>query len=624
MASGIAIAALTGPHAHRCDAAQEPTIRTYREPDDPVQKALQAAVLRLGSEKGDAEEAATLSLRDLDQAIQAHASEPRLHWFRGVALSGLKRVAEARASRDEAIRLARLWPGGGDMLPALYIGHAESCAEEGDPAAAAASFLAQLDLGPDRTRPFESLADTLREPSKGPRVAPGPGPNFPDVGRLEASWGPLAKFFEKHGGPKDAASLKKVAEQVREGMDYREVAHLVGFPSIAHCEWDHGIPDRDACWEYKIVQPTIARDGDFVAADPHADQKTVHVVILDGRVRKVETTQGHPPEEKTYPHGERASFAFDRNSIESVAFSPDGALVAAGDLWGAVHLREARDGHERSVLRVPGADKEEVHGSATSLAFSPDGARLAMAGLYDGTVRVWDLATGRPGFTLEVLPIPKNQGRMDHVESIAFSPDGKILATAGYSAEVKLWDAATGRLAASLQGQPDQTHAVAFSPDGKTLASGGEDGSLILWDVAASRPRDRLPGYEIPVNSLAFSPDGRTLAVGRSDGNHGTVRLLDLANNRWRATIHVGFGYRFSLAFSPDGKTIAVADAAWRVATLWDTASGRRVGTLEGHRRDVNAVAFSPNGKTIATGGPDGLKLWDVPAPIDQGRPVKP
>jgi WD40 repeat protein len=401
-------------------------------------------------------------------------------------------------------------------------------------------------------------------------------------------------------------------------MDYREVARTVGFPSFGFgfCPWDHGVPVMDVCWRYQIEEPTIVRQGNFTGAIPPSNAVMVHVVISDGTVQKVERLLSSSPEGRPPRHGKRSSFPYERNSIESVAFSPDGALVAAGDLWGAVHLRDVRGGGEQSVLRVSGVAKDDSRGSVRSVAFAPGGKILAAAGLYDGTVRLWDVATGRPHSVLEVIPVPKDQGRMDHVKSLAFSPDGQTLATAGYEPDVRIWDVATGRLLASLRGHASDAQVVAFSPDGKTLASGDVEGMVCLWDVATGRPRDRLPGYVAAVSGLAFSPDGRTLAVGRSDGHDASVRLRDLTTGRWRAALRVGPSLSpISLAFSPDGKTLAVADGFWRVATLWDAASGRRIGTLEGHSRGVRAVAFSPDGKLMATGGDGALKFWDTHAP---------
>jgi len=611
-----AVMVLTTAETPRVRAEQAPPPLIYREPDDPVVGVLARADGRIYSDdpKDYSAGASARGLRDLDEAIATRPDDPRLHWYRNLTLERMKRTGLARAAREEAIRVARVCPAGDELIGEYYGGHAEACAKDGDAAAAAAAFLAWLDLGP-RTNLYKTVVIWLGDKPRGDPGAPGPGPLFPGRDRLEAFWGPLDRFFESYAGPADARALEQVAKRVQVGMDYREVARKAGFPSFSmgFCYWDHGIPLMDACWQYQIEEPTIVRQGNLIGAIPPRNPAIVHVVIVDNLVRKVEKTLGRPPEHKTHRHRERASFDYDRNIIAGVAFSPDGALVAAGGIRGAVHLREVRGGHERSVLWVPGVKEFESAGFLGAVAFAPDGKTLAAGGSYDATARLWDVATGRLRANLECFAVPKNQGRMDAVQSLAFAPDGKTIATVGYDRDLRLWDVGTGRLRASLGGHSYDVTAVAYSPDGKTIATGDVDGTVRLWDVAANRPRARWPGYRSSAVALAFSPDGKTLAVARDER---VVRLRDLPADRWRAELKRSEPHTSqALAFSPDGQTLAVA-GFWDVATLWDTASGRMIGILEGHTRSPRAVAYSPDGKTIATGSDDGtLKLWDAPAP---------
>jgi WD40 repeat protein len=208
------------------------------------------------------------------------------------------------------------------------------------------------------------------------------------------------------------------------------------------------------------------------------------------------------------------------------------------------------------------------------------------------------------------------------VNSVAFSPDGKTLATGTNDGSVWLWDLATRQAGRLLTASGFPVHSVAFSPDGKTLAAGSNDGSVRLWGLATHRPiggRLIINGPGGPVTSVAFSPDGKILAAGSNDGTGGTVWLWDLATHQPIATplINGPGGSVSSVAFSPHGKTLAIGTydgSVW----LQDVATrqpGRRV-TAEGF--SVYSVAFSPDGKTLATGNIDfTVRLWNVATPSD-------
>jgi Tol biopolymer transport system component len=235
-----------------------------------------------------------------------------------------------------------------------------------------------------------------------------------------------------------------------------------------------------------------------------------------------------------------------------------------------------------------------------SVAFSPNGQLLASSG-YDNTVKLWEVATGREVRTL--------LGHKDFVWPVAFSPDGRQVASGSKDGTVKLWEVATGQEVRTLTGHKDGIEALAFSPDGRLLASGAAvlDKSVKLWEVATGREVNSLMGHGNGISSVAFSPDGRLLASGSYDR---TIELWETATGRPVRTLTGHAEYVSTVAFSPDGRTLASGSYDMNIR-LWNVATGQTVRVLSGHSGYVMSVAFSSDGRWLASGSKDHtIKLW--------------
>lgn len=291
-------------------------------------------------------------------------------------------------------------------------------------------------------------------------------------------------------------------------------------------------------------------------------------------------------------------------------FSPNGKILATHENYD-LRLWDVASANQRQILR-----------RVAYFKFSPDGKRLVTGMAF--TSKLWDMAARKQ---LAVFP---------ESHQAVFTPDGKTLATVNKEVAdgktvdgiVKLWDAATGRLldTLKLKGQAKEHISVAFSSDGKTLVTGGQSliagaGVVRLWDVATRKERAMLEGLTNQLREWKLSPDGETLAGRLAD----TVQLWDVATGKQRAILKKTDTLLPTsvMLFSPDGKTLATGGVATGAINgeikLWDVATGQLRAALERAGRNYDTVVFNPNSKTVATSaiggtrpGMGSIKLWDV------------
>ena len=508
-------------------------------------------------------------------------------------------------------------------------------------------------LEKDRTRRYETAngfaADILRHLAHEPVVAAPPSRAYR-----------LRKFVRKHRGAVIAATVVVLAlltgiagttlgliEAKRQEQEAkRQEQEAKRQEQIARDETAEKEKARSAEAKARgeavdlATKEAKARRGEEQAEPEEAEQlaredyvnrvnRAYYEVQEDNIALAEDLLHGCPPERRGWEwhfverlcNADRLSIDLGDESVNALAFSPDGTWVVSGagaaafvgdspvskssiDVW------DVSSGRRRKTLLG-------AKGTVYTVAVSPDGKKVA-AGCGNGSparaglVLVWNVETGQSTWTRSEPGL--------NAMSVAFSPDGKSLAV-GYGAysgaevgRVKVWDVASGTEIKAFTGPRGGVNAVAFHPDGKRLAVAGSE-VVEVWDLETARKLHDLRGHKKWVYCVAYSPDGKWLATGGWDR---TVKLRDAATGAEALTIFAQEGFVLSLAFSPDSRNL-VTTSEDRSIRLWDVPSGRRLGAFHGHSDFVQAVAFRPDGREVVTGGADAsIRFWD----LKTSRPV--
>jgi WD40 repeat protein len=347
-----------------------------------------------------------------------------------------------------------------------------------------------------------------------------------------------------------------------------------------------------------------APDGNTIASG-----STSQMTVVTGRTEaRLPSIAGNTVQLRDVTSGEKkTTVRLQTQRVASIVHSPDGNTIAtSGDYRSnSLQLRDVK------TKKLKTTYTEHTNSILTSMVYAPDGKTIAMVNLSDNTVQLWSPGTGKHKATFKHA----NADRGYDISSVAYSPDGQTLATAGghykdHKGTVYLWHAQTMKRKIIYEG-PDYISSVAYSPDGRTIATGSWNSKIQVWHTVTGEELKAIPTKHIGgVESLAYSSDGKTIASGggyRDD----IVQLWNATTGKHKTRLRGHTKTVASVVYSPDGKTIASGSTDGTVR-FWDAITGEHKATFTA-QTDIVSVVYSPDGQTIATRSTDGtVTLWEI------------
>ncbi len=293
-------------------------------------------------------------------------------------------------------------------------------------------------------------------------------------------------------------------------------------------------------------------------------------------------------------------------SLNDLDWSPDGRQLVSGGTDSLVTIWDVVGGRPARVLRGH-------HWRVNGVGWSPDGNRLVSSG-SDSAIRLWDPTDGS---CLHVLGDPDNRDTFFY--GVAFSPDGRLLASGTFLRGALVWDMSTRSLRWANRAHATWFRRVAWSPDGTRVACGGDDGSVSLWEATAGTLQRQLAGHQGAVMSVAWSPDGRWLASVGSGREGAELFVWEVHSGQRMQTLVSQPGQAFAVAWGPSGERL-VSGGGDGTLRWWEVQSGECVRVREAHQGTVQALKVSPDGSMLASCGDDGaIRLWD----LESGEPLQ-